>query len=158
MVQKNSPEKFWNNIDIRSDNECWEWKNKKGTRKYAETKWHGKYTSCHRKAFELFNSIDIPDGKYVCHTCDNPPCCNPKHLFLGTHQDNVDDRERKGRNKMPHSLGEDHGQHKLTREQVIEIRSLYETSNHTYDSLAEIFGVCFSNIRNIIKRKTWAWL
>ena len=94
-------------------------------KEYAETRWLGKNIQCHRKAFELFYKKDIPEKYEVCHKCDNPSCCNPHHLFLGTHQDNIDDREKKGRNKLPHCLGEKHGLHKLTETQVKEIRKLY---------------------------------
>lgn len=158
MSAKNTPENFWSNVYVGSDSECWEWISYSGTREYAETKWHGKNVRCHRKAYELFYHTEIPEGMQVCHTCDNPPCCNPHHMFLGTFQDNVDDRERKGRNKLPHSIGEQHGQHKLTQSQVLEIRKLYNSGQHTYYSLADLFGVTFGNIRKIVKKQTWGWL
>jgi hypothetical protein len=100
----------------------------------------------------------IPDGMLVCHTCDNPPCCNPKHLFLGTFQDNIDDRERKGRNHPPCLRGEKHGQHKLTELDVIEIRNRYSQGNESYRSLSGSFGISFGQIRNIIKGTQWGWL
>lgn len=158
-MRKNTEDNFWNNVAVGNPNECWEWKSKSGTREYAETKWHGKYTSCHRKAYELFTKSTIADGYEICHTCDNPPCCNPHHLFAGTRQDNVDDRERKGRNQLPHSRGEEHGTHKLTEEEVLEIVYLYyKVGGHSYYSLAGLFGVSFGNIRKIVLGETWGWL
>src|SRR5205085_1321443 len=69
----------------------------------------------HRIAFALSSGYD-PSG-LVCHTCDNPTCCNPYHLFEGSDTDNVWDKERKGRSNNPHQ--------RLRKEQVIEIRKLY---------------------------------
>jgi len=159
MSHKNTEETFWNNINISSKDLCWEWIGKAGTNEYAQTRWNNIPILCHRKSYELFYGVDVPDDLEVCHTCDNPPCCNPYHLFLGTHQDNVDDRERKGRNKLPHSLGEEHGKHKLTEEEVLEIiRLYYKVGGHTYHTLAEIFNVSFGNVRKIIKGQTWNWL
>lgn len=150
--------KFWDMIDVSEDkNTCWEWKSKKGTFLRAYTRYKGKSWNASRLAWFLING-EIPDGLIICHKCDNPPCCNPNHLFLGTFQDNVDDRERKGRNKTPHCLGEDHGGHKLTESDVREIRKLYQTTSHNYYTLSEIYGVCFSAIRNVIKGRSWGWL
>lgn len=155
LLSLTGEEKFWSNIYIGNEDECWEWKSLSGTSRYVYTKFNGQDCGGHRLAYEIIYG-GIPKGLYVCHTCDNPPCCNPNHLFLGTHQDNVDDRERKGRNRLPYSKGEDHGMHKLTVEDVKEIRRLYYSSNHTYRSLAEIYNVSFGNIRKIIKGQTWS--
>lgn len=152
--------KFWDSVDIPKDldkSRCWEWKSKRGTGQRPYTKYKNKSWNTSRLAWFLLNG-EIPKGMCVCHKCDNPPCCNPEHLFLGTVQDNVDDRERKGRNKMPLSRGEEHGHHKLSESDVKEIRFLYFTTSHSYRSLAEKFGVSFGEIRNIVKLKNWGWL
>lgn len=149
--------RFWDSVIIKSPDECWEWRSKAGTGKRAYTSHNGKAWSASRLSWYLTNG-EIPEGMCVCHKCDNPPCVNPSHLFLGTHQENVDDRERKGRNKLPGSKGEEHGLHKLTRDEVYAIRNLYSSSPHTYRSLARMFGVSFGEIRKIVKRQTWAWL
>lgn len=155
----NRVESFWSNVDVTSDvSSCWEWKSKKGTNDYAETRHNGISVMSHRMAYELFYKIKIPDGLFACHKCDNPPCCNPRHIFLGTRQDNTDDRELKGRNKIPRLCGESHGQHKLLETDIVEIRSLYKTGAYSYALLSKIYKVSFGQIRNIVKRKQWAWL
>ncbi len=96
---------------------CWPWKgckNKQGYGTFGDDEM--KIVKAHRFAWELEGGR-IPDGMVVCHTCDNPPCVRISHLFLGTHQDNVDDKIGKGR----HAYGIKCAQAKLTKEQVLMI-------------------------------------
>lgn len=111
----------------------------------------GKPRMAHRHAWELAYG-PIPDGLKVCHRCDNPPCIQPSHLFLGTTNDNNQDRHAKGR----YAHGEDHAESRLTIVQVREMRDRYpgETRAH----LAREYGVGWSTVDGIVKRKAWAWL
>lgn len=106
--------------------------------------------SSHRVAWMLTNG-PIPDGLFVCHRCDNPPCVNPDHLFLGTNQDNVDDMVAKGRNRK----GVASGNAKLDDEQVREIRRLFGSGECTLAELSERFGVCPMVAWRAAKGKTW---
>jgi len=90
------PKQFWARVDISEDDECWEWKRGKFYDGYGQVKWNGHGTRAHRVAWELIYG-PILEGLLVCHTCDNPPCCNPSHLFLGTQKDNIQDAIHKGR-------------------------------------------------------------
>ena len=86
---------FWSHVDIKSDNECWEWKLCRYPEGYGKTQI--KITNsnyAHRVAWILTNG-EIPNGKNILHTCDNPPCCNPKHLYAGTQLDNCRDRQER---------------------------------------------------------------
>jgi len=90
------------------------------------------------------------------HSCDNPPCVNPAHLSIGTHQENVAQRDARGRRKP--LLGEKHGSAKLTDTEVIDIRKRYATGLITQRALAEEYGVTKSRISLIVNRKSWAHL
>lgn len=93
----------------------------------------GQRTRAHRQAW-IATYGPIPDGLWVLHRCDNPPCVNPDHLFLGTHADNMADMVRKGRS----TLGQRNGQAKLTDEDVVAIRTATDT---TQVALAARYGI-----------------
>jgi len=111
-------DRFWNKVSIKSEDECWEWT--AATRRGYGAFWYeGRHQPASRMVW-FFENGEIDNGLVVCHTCDNPPCCNPKHLFLGTGKDNNDDKVRKKR----HGFGEKNGNSKLTEEAVLEIKKL----------------------------------
>lgn len=87
--------KFWNSIR-KNDNGCWDWKKSKDLSGYGLLCKENRHLKAHRFSYELHHG-KIPEKMYVCHTCDRPMCVNPAHLFLGTHQDNMNDMNRKGR-------------------------------------------------------------
>lgn len=91
--------RFLSRVMQTSDGQCWEWRGSKNARGYGllnltTTDGTTKAVRAHRVSYWLYLA-PIPDGKIVCHHCDNPGCCNPHHLFLGTDADNVRDRENK---------------------------------------------------------------
>lgn len=86
---------FWKKADKSSG--CWEWTGpRNSTSGYGQVNLFGKHQTAHRWSWELTNG-DIPKGMWILHRCDNPPCFNPEHLFLGTPADNVLDAQIKGR-------------------------------------------------------------
>ena len=93
-------ENFWNKVNIKSENECWEWNASFRPNGYGIFKTKDKNHSSHRLSYELTNGL-IDDNLKVCHKCDNRKCVNPNHLFLGTQSDNMKDCYNKGRMYIP---------------------------------------------------------
>lgn len=129
---------------------CWNWLralNKKGYGRYGL----GRRIRAHRASWIIYRG-PIPDGLCVLHTCDNPRCVNPSHLFLGTDQDNSDDKVKKGRQSR--LKGERNGNSKLSDDDVVEIRKR-RGENESTRSLAKEFGVSQTLISFVINGKRW---
>ena len=138
--------RIMSNVDV-NENGCLVWNKSVSHNGYGLMNVSGKNARAHRVAFELAFG-DIPEGKQVCHSCDNPPCCNPKHLFLGTAKQNAEDRQSKGRggNRMRGT--------KLTAKDVIVIRGSHET----VDELAARFDISRSTVYSVINGSRWGSL
>jgi ribosome-binding protein aMBF1 (putative translation factor) len=109
-----------------------------------------------RMAWRLANGAEIPVGMSVCHHCDNPPCCNPAHLFLGSHRENMADRDAKGRQACnPGRRGETSPAAKLTEADVLAIRRRYAGGGISQAALASEYGVAQSTISKITRRVRW---
>lgn len=89
---------FWARVARRGPDECWEWRGSRNAKGYGQVTNQGADRIAHRVAYEIAKGA-IPSGMMVCHTCDNPPCCNPAHLFVGSNADNIRDKVAKGRSK-----------------------------------------------------------
>jgi len=144
--------RFFSKVDIKGDDECWNWLVHKNSDGYGTFKYNYTSIPAHRMLWLIFNN-EIPEKMYVLHTCDNPSCCNPKHLFLGTQKDNMIDMVNKGRNC--NLKGEEHGGSKFTWKQVNEIRKLYLTCNYTQKQLSLMYNSSGGNIDSILNNKTW---
>lgn len=88
---------FWNKVDKRGADECWPWKGGVDLDGYGQSCYKYRNQRAHRLAWEVVNGRPVPSGLNVCHSCDNPPCCNPGHLWLGTQADNMQDAVQKRR-------------------------------------------------------------
>jgi len=140
-------ERFWPKVDKSGD--CWEWTGCRHPEGYGRFNPYGEIINSHRFIFELEGS-DIPSGMIVCHHCDNPPCVNPDHLYLGTHMDNTRDKINRG-NQL---RGEDHPRSKLSEENVKEIRDGIANGIEC-KFFAKQFNLSTSNISSIKNRKSW---
>ena len=141
--------KFWKFVDIIDLDSCWTWIRSKNTYGYGQLYILGKQILVHRISWMIYFG-GIPDGLCVLHKCDNPSCVNPKHLFLGTSQENAKDRDEKHRN----AYGERHGMSKLSEKEIIKIRKL-RFDGYTIVKLGKIFGVDHTMISNICRNKNW---
>lgn len=145
-------DRIWKKINVKGENECWEWKGCKFPNGYGNIRYKKKCALTHRVIYELTYG-NIPENLLVCHRCDNPSCCNPNHLFLGTCKDNLDDMRRKKRWKCSSRRNELNSHCKLTNIQVLEIKRLYETKLYSYKKLSKIYNVTYGHIGKIINNK-----
>lgn len=140
---------FWQNVDRRGPDECWPWLRARTRKGYGSTAFYGETCNAHRAAY-LFTFGAVEPNRDICHHCDNPPCCNPSHLFVGTRRDNMADKAAKGRSVR----GERHRAARLTADQVREMR-VRAASGEAYVSLAHFYGIARQNIRSICLRRLW---
>lgn len=137
------------------ENGCTVWMRSRCRDGYGTIRVDGRTLSTHRVAWELANG-PIPPKQHVLHHCDNPPCCNPEHLFLGTHTDNMADRARKGRtNRDSRNQGKANGNAKLTDDLVIEIRHRVAVGERRSVVAASI-GVHRATVDFVVNRKIWS--
>lgn len=142
--------RFWIKVDCGDPEDCWIWTAcRPQHRGYGRFQVGNQLLVAHRVAYELAVG-PIPKGLCVLHTCDNPPCCNPAHLWLGTRADNVRDRDAKGR--QAHVRGEHNGCAKLTNDQVLAIRA----DHRILRKIAADYNVSIPAISHIKTRKRWA--
>ena len=131
--------------DVQVDDKgCWVWTASRLKSGYGVIAITRGEKLAHRASYARFVGT-IPEGKQVCHRCDNPPCCNPDHLFLGSQTDNLRDMVAKGRHSRPGA--------KLTPEQVAEIRARPDESP---SKLGREFGVGYKQIWRIRTGQRWA--
>lgn len=140
-------------INVKDENECWEFTGFKNSDGYGIIGIsNGKCESAHRVMYRIHNK-EIPENMVIMHTCDNSSCCNPKHLVLGTQNDNIQDMVNKQRHV--YQTKEDSHFAKLTEEQVVEIRNKYTGKRGEKVKLAKEYHVVVTTITNILNNKSW---
>lgn len=143
--------RFWAKVEVGPKTVCWEWRGSRHPVGYGTFRVGDTTKRAHVVAYEI-NSRKAAELN-ILHRCDNPPCCNPAHLWEGTQLENIDDRTKKGRS----SRGVTRPSAKLTEANVIEIRKQIKTGVSNV-ALASRFDVDASTISNIRHRRKWAWL
>ena len=142
--------KFWSKV--KKTGGCWNWTGGKFSEGYGAIWIQGKQKRAHRISWEIHNG-KIPKGLLICHSCDNPACVRPIHLFLGTNKDNMQDKAKKGRNVD--QWGVKNHAHKLTENQVRTIRELGKTGNLLHRKIGELFNISQPTVTMIINRQRW---
>lgn len=146
---------------VNKETGCWEWQLGKIGSGYGALYVNGHQVLAHRFFYEQEKG-EIPEGLFACHACDNPPCVNPEHIFIGTQSDNIMDATLKGRrgHKRSWELSPTRGElavtARLNRNQVKEIRGLLGKISQR--EIARRFNVSFQCINHIAKGNTWSWL
>jgi hypothetical protein len=133
-------------VSVQQETNCWEWKLSKVKGGYGKASLRGATLVAHRAVWEA-RIGPVPEGMILCHSCDNPSCVNPSHLFLGTHQDNSADMVYKNRQ----AKGEKIFLTKLDVETVCKVRS----EKGTYADIARRLGLKSGNVRLIKRGETW---
>lgn len=137
---------------IEDENGCWVWQAGLTPKGYGTMRWSGSNHMAHRLSWMHHNG-PIPNGLFVLHHCDNPPCINPEHLWLGTHNDNAQDRVAKERSFI--GAGSDNKHAILNEIQVLEIRKSLK-AGVTCAELATKYMVSWPTIKLIKIGKTWS--
>ena len=156
----NTPEVLWSKVDKKGEDECWHWKGYKNEDGYGRT-WINDYGYyAHRVIYDLAypNSItlsapkDTDETGFLLHTCDNPSCCNPKHLWVGSHWDNMADKAKKGR--CPDFSGDKGPRCKLSMVEAQEIRQKRKEGISAKE-LAKQYGISLSSTKTLLAGKSY---
>lgn len=138
--------RYWENVDKKDENSCWEWKGSKTPAGYGNIYYDGKLRYAHRLALEFVGKKG--KNKFACHKCDNPSCVNPNHLYFGSAYDNNRDTVRRNRN----SKGQKHYNAKLSDQDVKDIRTMFFLGVRQCD-IGKKYNVHQSYISDIINNK-----
>lgn len=141
---------FWKKVDKKESDDCWEWTGWRHPCGHGQLRINKKAIYSHRFSMELYLGLEIPGDKKVCHSCDNPSCVNPAHLFIGTQKDNIQDMLGKGRGLV----GSKNGHAKVTEDDVRQIRRLYK-SGWTNGRLAREYKISTATVHGIVMYKSW---
>lgn len=149
---KNFAERFWTLADKSAS--CWEWKGSRQAYGHGMFTLHKGHTvQAHRVAWMVSHDQRIPEGGHILHKCDNPPCVNPSHLYLGTHADNMKDKADRGR--APSLRGEDSPVAVLTKENVLAAREMYKGKYGDVARISRTLKLPYHAIWSAVKGETW---
>jgi len=143
---------FWSFVDRRGGPDtCWPWTGYRDARGYGRARRGEDKRTAQRWAYIFTTGAQLRRDEFVCHHCDNPPCCNPAHLYVGSHDDNMRDRNERERT----CFGTRNGRARLNDVAVRVIRFMAKRGLATPEQLAEAHGVSRAAIRFVVSRNTW---
>lgn len=141
-------------VEPEPNSGCWIWIGARHHFGHGSIRREQRSRRAHRVSWEIYRG-EIAVGLCVLHKCDNPPCVNPDHLYLGTHLDNARDRESRRRRSMPR--GEKHPRAKLTRDDVLDIRRRV-AAGEIQRVIGQDYGLTQARVSEVALRHSWAWL
>jgi len=157
---KNLADRFWSKVDVKRQEECWPYMGQRLPKGYGLFYANGRKGLAHRFVVEMEHG-PIPAGLLVCHHCDNPTCCNPNHLYIGSQTQNLADMHERGRAPTPAyrsavglecaARGTEHWNAKLDADKVRAIRVAIGSQS----AIAKKFGVSRRTVGLVIQRKLW---
>jgi hypothetical protein len=157
-MSKPLEERFWKRVQLGTSRQCWEWapwatkaKGNYGVFYPGKPHPNGFRVFAHRQSWELAHG-KIPKGLCVCHKCDNPPCVNPNHLFLGSKSDNIIDMHEKGR--ANHVSGESHGCSKINSRTARKIKDMRANGNRIFE-IAETLRLSRAIVSRVVNGINW---
>lgn len=156
-ARRKTEAEFWAKVAVAGPNECWPYLGNITPNGYGRLRYHNRKMSAHKLAFELKKG-PVTEGLFVCHSCDNKPCCNPMHLYAGTPKQNSQDAKARGRLCKAVRSGSHNGNCKLGADNVKYIRDTYRPVYGEVVRLAKRFGVTDGTIRAILKGRAWKHL
>lgn len=148
-------ERYADRIDRAGDNDCWVWTGARASRCYGHTHLNNEHIYAHRAAYEWAHGVGSAEGWVVRHQCDNPPCCNPGHLLVGTQADNMQDMLSRGRGNP--SKGTEIWTAKLSEDDVLEVRRL-AASGWPIARIREVFPIKHTALMYAATGRTWKHL
>ena len=137
---------FRSKIAVGGPEDCWPWIAGvvSGSKPYGRVRIGGKLKLAHRVVYELATGEELSDDIQICHSCDNPSCCNPRHLWKGTNADNMRDKATKGRASHAGPPG------RFTRNEWLEIRRLFDIEKCSKCEIARRFNTYDTTIRRVL--------
>lgn len=153
LIEPTLEMRFWSKVNVRKAGQCWDWTGSRRKSGHGQFLSRGLSTTVAPAIALILTGTPRPKGQLALHHCDNPPCCNPNHLYFGTHQDNNNDAW--SRERMP--VGQDRHASILTNEQVLAIRKRSHEGELS-KNLALEYGIHPTTISNIINGRRWKHL
>lgn len=153
-------EEFWLAVDKSGGADaCWPWTGSRKETGYGRTSWRGRGIGAHRLAKVLATNDDVLTPKHALHNCDNPACCNPAHIYWGTHRQNMQDKVARGRQERGEEIasrkrGSKNANAKLVEAQIVEMRERFARGESVRE-LASAFSVRDADARRIVRGERW---